>query len=143
MKTASDNQVIRVFVGIRAPTRFRIYDRSRKDWAKFFGKLRAFQQLTPDELGAAVPNVSAVSNASLFLERLQEGDLCPQQVAPSVVGGVGITLRNQQRKAYVEFSNKGTVLALFSDGVCGTSVTKEDPKHFGLLVARIGAYLDE
>ena len=45
------------------------------------------------------------------------GDRAPDRLKPSVVGGIGVTFKINDRKCYVEFYNNGTVYALFSDGL--------------------------
>ena len=51
-----------------------------------------------------------------FLFSLRVGDITSSRVAPSVVGGVGITIREGTRKAYIEFSNDGRVYVMLSTG---------------------------
>jgi hypothetical protein len=56
--------------------------------------------------------------------------LTPARVAPSVVGGVGITFKRNGRKAYLELTNAGPVSLLLSDGVSdphAEPVTADDP----------------
>src|SRR5262245_29066699 len=66
---------------------------------------------------ASPPGDIAVNNALQFLDALPVEELKPARLSPSAVGGVGMTFRRAERKAYVEFYNDGKICALFSDGV--------------------------
>ena len=117
------------------------------DWAKWFDKLEAFTSQPkdwPPECGT-FPSREVVGSARVFLEVLRQHARKPSRLSPSVVGGIGITFKCADRKVYVEFSNKGSVLALFSDGVTDPQVEKISPDENGYsgLIARIKTYFHE
>jgi hypothetical protein len=117
------------------------------DWIGLLKKLENFRTLKKgwDGYNAAPPDAKPLGFASDFLDVLRRNRYVPSRLAPSVVGGVGMTFRKQSRKVYVEFSNKGTVHALFSDGVTDPVVQKVAPDLPGYraLFAKTRAYLDE
>jgi hypothetical protein len=114
-------------------------------FAKWFVKLEHLASLSPDWDGGrtASPNASAIANATQFLRELQRANLPPNAVAASVVGGIGITLRKHGRKLCTEFQNKGTILALFSDGKTAPQATRIVPEDYRSLIERARVYLDE
>ena len=59
------------------------------------------------------------------------------------MGGIGFTFTRSTMKAYVEFSNKGTVHALFSDGTNDPRVEKVETTKagFATLIERVTTYL--
>lgn len=68
----------------------------------------------------------------------------PTRIAPSVVGGVGITFRQANRRAYVEIDNAGAVYLLLSDKESQPSTSRiENGKgHWRKLVRTIRAHID-
>lgn len=60
------------------------------------------------------PTEAAIAASLEFLAFVQVVDLAPSRLAPSVVGGIGITFRRGDRRVYVEFKNDGVGHALFS-----------------------------
>jgi hypothetical protein len=117
------------------------------DWGRLFAKLDSLLQLQKgwDGYRAAAPNMIARNNARSFLESLSVANYSPSQVAPSVVGGIGVNRRRGKNKVYVEFNNNGKVHALFSDGTSPPRVERIQPDKIGFLVLirRMRAYLDE
>lgn len=97
-----------------------------------------------DSYDADPPSSLAVNNARGFLSHLISHRQEPTRLAPSVVGGVGITRRQGDRKVYVEFYNDGGILALFSDGVSEPDVklVTVGYQQFNGLLAEMRAYLD-
>ena len=87
-------------------------------WQDLFEKLDSYLGLAPgwDGYSALPPSSLAVERAKEFLALLRGAELEPARVRPSVVSGIGLTIRKGRRKVYVEFYNEGTVYALFSDG---------------------------
>lgn len=116
-------------------------------WQKWFAQLDSFKGLVKGWNGysANPPDLQAVELAAAFLLTLEGQHYPPAQIGPSVVGGVGITHRTGAKKVYVEFSNKGTAHALFSDAVSDPKVEKltADAASFLALIQRVRAYLDE
>lgn len=71
---------------------------------------RVLQQLARlqdgwDTYSAPAPNQGAIARARLFLPSLHAECLPPSRIAPSTVGGVGITFRREKARAYIEFRN--------------------------------------
>ena len=64
---------------------------------------------------AAAPSAEAIAWAKSFLSSIMGDANTPSRIAPSTVGGIGITHKNRARRVYVEFFNDGDILALFSD----------------------------
>lgn len=87
-------------------------------WQDLSEKLNSYLGLKDgwDGYSAPPPPPRAVAMAKEFLAVLQEFNLEPTRVKPSVVGGIGITIRKEGRKGYIEFYGNGTACALFSDG---------------------------
>jgi hypothetical protein len=77
------------------------------------------------------PSEAAVQVARLFLQVLAEEGRQPTRVAPSAVGGVGVTLRRGDRMAYVEFYNNGTAHALLTDEDSEGETIAVEPKREG------------
>ena len=65
--------------------------------------------------GASPPSPKAASLALSALGALHGTLAAPDRLAPSAVGGVGITYRRGNRKAYVECCNSGQIVLLVSD----------------------------
>jgi hypothetical protein len=78
------------------------------------------------------------------LDSLLREDYEPSRLAPSAVGGVGVTHRRGSKTVYVEFYNDGRVLALFSDNVSEPVIKRIDPndQSFRELIAGMRGYLD-
>ena len=94
---------------------------------------------------ASPPNVKAVCSASTAFIVLQALQRLPDRLAPSAVGGVGITYRNGMRKAYLECYNSGQVVLLLSDAEAEQVTThKINPTQegFSQLPSKIKDYLD-
>ncbi len=118
----------------------------QESFRKWVARLQAMRQLRKEDAGGApAPDAETLTRAEDFLGLLQEEALVPNQVAPSVVGGVGITIRGSNRKVYVEFNNKGNVLGLFSDGVTAPIVEKieQSAPAYRSFIQKGKAYLDE
>jgi hypothetical protein len=115
-------------------------------WTGLGSRIDGMANLTDgwDSYRAQVPNVIARQKAKDYLAELCEQNTRPTRVAPSVVGGIGITHRKGNRKVYVEFNNKGSVLALYSDGQMKPQVVSVEttPAGYRALMLRIKEYLD-
>ena len=118
-----------------------------ENWSNWFKKLTELKLRRDEWSGgkAGPPNDLSIRNADVFVECLQQADYPPRQIAASVVGGVGVTLREKKKKVYVEFTNRGTVNALFSDGET-KPVVEQIPasatKYFSF-IDKAKAYLNE
>lgn len=110
------------------------------------GQLHSFVDLADgwDSHRAPAPQSGAISQAECFLNQLNGADMLPARLAPSVVGGIGVTFRAGRRKSYVEFYNNGTACALFSDGESEPTTQRVEPTQDGYarLLAEIREYLN-
>ena len=61
---------------------------------------------------APAPSDLAIDNARRFCSWA----LDPHRIAPSAVGGVSLTYKRGDRRAYVEFDNDGAACVLYDDG---------------------------
>jgi hypothetical protein len=93
---------------------------------------------------APAPSEQARLTARCFVDILLKEKYEPRRLAPSAVGGVGVTQRKGNRSVYVEFYNDGRVLALFSDDVSEPEVKRVEPglQSFKKLIAVMRDYLD-
>ena len=90
------------------------------------------------------PTPPAIEAAGFLVRMMVEQDLEPTRLAPSAVGGVGVTRRAGERVAYVECYNDGSVHAIFSDDKSEgethrVRVDRPGVMHF---LDRMGAYLN-
>ena len=93
---------------------------------------------------APAPSEKAIRTAERFVDTLLREKYEPRRLAPSAVGGVGVTQRKGNRSVYVEFYNDGRVLALFSDDVSEPEVQRVEPglQSFKKLIVEMRDYLD-
>lgn len=93
---------------------------------------------------APAPSRVAITTAEMFLSSLLTLGLEPTRLAPSAVGGVGITHKKNGHKVYLEFYNSGDVCVLFSDGVAPpqTRRIEPSPSEFLALAREIRVYVD-
>jgi hypothetical protein len=134
----------------RAPAEARIIAITERgaplQWRKWSRKLERIVSRKPDACdNTPSPTAIASRNAAMFLDVLEARDYPPAQLLPSVVGGIGFAFRDQVRKAYVEFTNKGSVNVLLSDGKARPRVSGVTANALGysLLIDDIKAYLNE
>lgn len=97
-----------------------------------------------DGYRAPAPSKHAITLARSFLSTIKAFNPPPSRVAPSAVGGVGITFRNAGRETYVEFFNNGKIYALFSDQRYDPTnePVKPYPNAFKGLMNKIREFLD-
>jgi hypothetical protein len=62
------------------------------------------------------PSPNAIEIARRFIRHLESNGLPPTRVAPSVVGGVGVTRKVGDKRAYFEFYNDGTAHVMLAEG---------------------------
>jgi hypothetical protein len=95
-----------------------------------------------DSYRAPAPLGSSLSAAKSFIQVMRELNYPPTRLEPSVVGGVGITQRRGNLKVYVEFHNKGTAFALYSDGKTKPNVepVQQDDDGFRDLIRKMKEY---
>ena len=100
------------------------------------------KNLKSEEVDGFLPNEIAFENAEKYLKLFQDDDCLPvYQIVPSVVGGIGLTIRSKKRKVYVEFNNQGNVCVLFSDGEAKPMVEKVFANNIGFVAGKAKAYL--
>lgn len=104
-------------------------------WKQLLTELNAYRKLEQgwDGYQAPPPNLVAVINASELIDVLRAIEMYPNRVRPSVVGGIGITFRKNDKKAYIEFLNDGRVYVLFSDGVTEPTTKRVQHGYVGYL----------
>lgn len=68
-----------------------------------------------DGYDADPPSSLAIAKAQEFLHDMERLGCRPTRVAPSVIGGIGVTRESGDHRAYVEFHNNGQIVALFRD----------------------------
>lgn len=112
-------------------------------WETRFSKLERLQDGWNGYV-APRPSETAILTAKSFIDLLLREKYEPKRLAPSAVGGIGITQRRGSRSVYVEFYNDGTVLTLFSDDVHDPVINRIEPgyKSFKTLIAAMRGYLD-
>ncbi|HEX5244781.1 MAG TPA: hypothetical protein VFW23_16070 [Tepidisphaeraceae bacterium] len=102
-------------------------------------------QLGWDGYSAEPPKEIATYYAREFLFALSSSiGMKPTRVAPSSVGGVGISIKRNRRKAYVEFYNDGLTHVLFAgkDPEPIAKAVRPENNGFRDLVSEIRHYLD-
>lgn len=62
------------------------------------------------------PSDTAIGWAFVVVLQLIEEDLRPTRIAPSAIGGVGITIRRNAIKVYIETDNDGEITGLVTNG---------------------------
>lgn len=82
-------------------------------------KLNSFKELSSNwnSYGADPPSEKAMTWARDFIEHLIALEPYFHQIAPSAIGGVGVSFKgkNNSKRVYVEFRNDLAVAALYSD----------------------------
>lgn len=105
----------------RATTRLGASVRSGSQWRtvptaapSYDQRLNALRHLSSgwDGHRAAPPAPIALETAARIAQTLEEHELRVTRIAPSVVGGIGITLRTGGKKFYIEVYNSGLVYVL-------------------------------
>jgi hypothetical protein len=124
-----------------------IYHNDEKQAAAWKIKLIRLGQLREGWNGydAPAPSKEAISTAETFVDLLVREKYEPRRLAPSVIGGVGVTRRRHDKSVYIEFYNDGKkVFALFSDDVSEPVIKRIEPgyKAFKELIAEMRDYLD-
>lgn len=71
---------------------------------------------------APAPHPWSIEEARRFCDSVWLQGIKPSRVAPSAVGGIGITFRNGSQKVYVEFLNDQSIYALYSQRSVDPSV---------------------
>ena len=87
---------------------------------------------------APAPSQVAIENAKVLVEEAVRLGTALECVEPSAIGGVGITFSSGHREVVIEFYNKGTAHALFSDDANGDMRTQAVPTNRDGYVAILG-----
>lgn len=92
---------------------------------------------------AESPSKLAIVRSKEFVDFLLKEGYTPTRIAASVVGGVAVIRRRGNRKVYVEFFNKGKILAMFSDGQTEPIIhsVSFDERSFHFLLLEMKEYL--
>jgi hypothetical protein len=116
----------------------------RQTWAAKFSRLSQLQDGW-NGYTAPAPTENAIFTARDFVYTLLRAKYEPKRLAPSSVGGVGVTQRKGNKSVYVEFYNDGRVLALFSDDLSEPVIKRIEPGYqsFKKLIAEMRDYLDD
>jgi hypothetical protein len=115
----------------------------RLAWEATLSKLSQLQEGW-NGYAAPAPTEEAILTARSFVDTLLQEQYEPNRLAPSAVGGVGVTHRKGSKSVYVEFYNDGRVLALFSDELSEPEIKRIEPclNSFLMLIAQMRGYLD-
>lgn len=123
-----------------------IYQEKSPDMLAFEQRVNDFRNLAAGWNGYSAPRPSegAIITTQNLIEHLLDDNMKPKRVDPSVIGGVGVTHRSQNRKVFVEIFNNGRVYALFSDGVSDPLTKEVVPGYasFKALAQEMRDYLD-
>lgn len=101
----TERQVLKSFQAYRGPS-----------WLhKVHDQLTAWEVLDDswDGAGAARPSILALRNARALVSSFNEFMLEPDNISPSVIGGVGLTFAEGALEVFVEILNSGEVFAAF------------------------------
>jgi hypothetical protein len=114
--------------------------------AEWEAELHKFENLKSGWNGydAPPPNPAAIASASDYLCIAQQEGFQPHRIEPSVMGGIGVTHRQDNRKVYVEFYNHGAVHSLFSErsGKMHTMPVIPDDEQIRCFIVKAKEYLD-
>lgn len=114
--------------------------------SKLLAKLRRTMSLEKGWNGyeAAPPTWIAYGAARELLRSMFRAEILPVRVAPSVVGGIGVTAMRDDREVYIEVSNLGTVHAVYSRGTAEPDIESYTLSESGIaaLIARMRDHLD-
>src|SRR5262249_2590251 len=80
-----------------------------------------------DSYSPPAPSSVAIANARALVQEAGGLNTAPERVEPSAMGGVGVTFASGLREVVIEFYNKGTAHALFSDDATGDMRTQPVP----------------
>jgi hypothetical protein len=115
-------------------------------WSRCFEKLAGLRELKDDwdSYSAPCPSPLAIENAKALVGEANKLSTRPEQVEPSAIGGVGVTFSANCREVVIEFYNKGTAHALFSDdstGEMSTRAVSTDPDGYQTFIGEVRKYL--
>ncbi|MCH8938540.1 MAG: hypothetical protein IH966_03875 [Gemmatimonadetes bacterium] len=93
---------------------------------------------------APAPSTLAINNARQFVNELHGIVPTAMRVAPSAIGGVGITLSKGEKAVYVEFYNDGSIYKMLIDDGIDTDVQPVRPDAHDLerLASEASEYID-
>lgn len=95
-----------------------------------------------DSYGAEAPSDTALRHAGRFLDALYNKGHGANRIAPSAIGGVGITIRNNDRRAYIEYANDGKGHMLLTGGTVGDgNISVHSISAPGYLIDEMAMYL--
>ena len=93
---------------------------------------------------APAPSTLAINNARQFVYELCTVVPSALRVAPSAIGGVGITLSKGEKAVYIEFYNDGSIFKMLIDDGIDTDVQpiRPDAQNLELLASEASEYID-
>jgi hypothetical protein len=93
--------------------------------SKWLAELDALRTLDDgwDSYSAPAPHSTAIENAKTLLSEADKLGLTAEHVEPSAMGGVGVTFCTNSHEVVIEFYNRGTAHALFSNEMTGEMKT--------------------
>ncbi len=118
---------------------------NQKTFQSFYKKLRNFSRLNKgwDSYDAETPNLLAIAKTRLILEKLEQLNLVPTDVCPSVEGGASIYFIKGNKYADFECFNSGEILAGISNSVDEPSVLEVDLDSVDIAIERIQQILND
>lgn len=110
-------------------------------------RLNSFRRLAPgwDSYNAPPPSAESIAHARDFCHTLAQHRAEPYRVNPTVVGGVGVTIKRDHaatRSVYVEFRNTGNAHAAFiGAGPVRVTTVEQSPEGYAALLAEAAKHL--
>lgn len=94
-----------------------------------------------DSYGAAAPSETAIVGARKLVKLMIQEHCFPSRIAPSAIGGVGVSARNGVSRVYIEMDNDGVTHAMFSDYRPEPEVCRVDLEDGAAFIARVQEHL--
>ncbi len=117
-----------------------------KTWATIRQKLNSYLDLKPNwnSYGADNPRETTVTDALIFIYLLHVTHIPAKivKVAPSVMGGIGITIRGTNRSVFVEFCNTTKNQVVFYVGFTEPKIQEFSFKNYADVIISILDYLE-
>lgn len=111
-----------------------------------FDKLDSYKNLSEgwDSYNAIPPSLLSIDNARRFIILANQLDFHIEHLSPTVVGGIAISKKINNKKFYVEFYNDGKMLYMLSDSNCVDSIIQDFSElEFLSVINKSKEHLDE